>query len=277
MEKSELLLLKNRKIIFAPPKNTQSLLSYIIKYYKKFIITAVTGIAFNTAIVLGPIFQGKLLDTAVSLRNVNVLLIAGLQFIGITLSFQLARFLKRYFVRDMANRMSGDMRVSIMESIFNTDLNIMEKQKVGDMMSTTIGDVDIVVEAIRKTITEIFDTLVLMIAYWTTLMIYDVRITLLSTIPIPIVILLAQAMRKVVVSKSKAARKANSKTTTQIRKMISEINILRLYGREEAELRRLSLKLSVQAKSASIAAMLKNGLAPIYASLSTIGIILVIA
>jgi ATP-binding cassette subfamily B multidrug efflux pump len=277
MEKSELNLLKNKKIIFAPPKNTQSLLSYIIKYHKQFIITAITGIAFNTAIVLGPIFQGKLLDTAVSLRNVHSLIIAGLQFIGITLSFQLARFFKRYFVRDMANRMSGDMRVSIMESIFNTDLNIMEKQKVGDMMSTTIGDVDIVVEAIRKTITEIFDTLVLMIAYWATLMIYDIRITLLSTIPIPIVILLAQAMRKVVVSKSKAARKANSKTTTQIRKMISEINILRLYGREEAELKRLSMKLSVQARSASIAAMLKNGLAPIYASLSTIGIILVIA
>ena len=277
MKKQELLLLKNKKIIFAPPKDTQSLFSYIIKYHKQFIITAITGVVFNTAIVLGPIFQGKLLDAAVSLKSVHSLILAGLQFIGITLSFQLARFLKRYYVRDMANEMSGDMRVSIMDSIFNTDLNTMEKQKVGDMMSTTIGDVDIVVEATRKTITEIFDTLVLMIAYLATLMFYDVRITLISTLPIPLVIILAQGMRKIVVSKSKAARTANSKTTTQIRKMISEINILRLYGREEAELQRLKSKLSIQAKSAAIANMLKNGLAPLYSSLATIGIIIVIA
>lgn len=268
---------KSKKIIFAPPKNNQKLLSYIIKYHQAFLITAITGIIFNTTIVLGPIFQGKLLDAALTSRNTNSLLRAGLQFIAITLSFQLARFFKRYFVRDMANRMSGDMRISIMESIFNTDMNTIEKQRVGDMMATTIGDVDIVVEAVRKTITEIWDTALLMLAYFATLMFYDIRITLLSTLPIPIVIIFSQLMKNLVHSKAKLARGANSKTTTQIRKMISEINILRLYGREEAEQNRLQAKLAVQSRSAAIAAMLKNGLAPIYSSLATVGIILVIA
>lgn len=268
---------KHKKIIFAPPLKSENLLAYVFKYHKQFLITAFTGIAFNTAIVFGPIFQGKLLDAAVNSSTKPALIKAGIAFIFITLSFQFARFFKRYYVRDMANRMSGDMRVGIMESIFNTDLNTMEKKKVGDMMSTTIGDVDIVVEAVRKTITELWDTLVLMIAYWVTLIIYDVRITLLSTIPIPLVIILAQLMKKLVHSKAKIARSANSKTTTQIRKMISEINILRLYGREEAQLIRLKKKLDVQAKSAAISLMLKNGLSPIYSALSAIGIILVIS
>ena len=109
-----------------------------------------------------------------------------------------------------------------------------------------------------------------MCAYFTALMFYDIKLTLLSTIPIPLVIMLAQLMRTLVQSKSKVARKATSKTTTQIRKMISEINILRLYGREEAELKRLKEKLSFQASSNAIAVMLKNGLAPIYSALSTI-------
>lgn len=267
---------KSLKIKFSPPKKKEKLLSYVFKYYRQFLITAATGIFFNSAIVLGPIFQGKLLDAAVNSRNVNGIMMAGLEFIGVTLTFQAARFFKRYYVRDMANRMSGDMRIGIMEAILNTDLNIMEKKKAGDMMSTTIGDVDIVIEAVRKTLTELWDTGVLMAAYWVALMLYDVKLTLISTIPIPFVIILTQLMKKVVHSNSKEARKATSRTTTQIRKMISQINILRLYGREEAEVKRLEEKLSVQASKNVTATIFKNGLAPIYSSLASIGVVLVI-
>ena len=265
-----------KKVKFVSPKNKEKLLSYIIKYHKKFLITAISGIFCNSAIVLGPIFQGKLLDAAVNSTSINEIIKVGLQFIGVTLSFQVARFFKRYYVRDMANRMSGDMRVGIMESILCTDLNTIEKQKTGDMMSTTIGDVDIVVEAVRKTITELWDTWVLMIAYWITLMYYDYKITLIAVIPIPIVIILTQLMKKKVHSKSKAARVATSKSTIQIRKMILEVNILRLYGREKAEIERLKDKLSDQANKNIVVTILKNGLAPIYASLASLGIVVVI-
>lgn len=266
----------NTKYKFSPPKNKDKLLSYIIKYHKQFLITAVSGIFFNSAIVLGPIFQGKLLDAVVNSANMKGIVKAGLEFIGVTLAFQIGRFFKRFYVRDMANRMSGDMRIGIMESILAMDLNTVEKQKIGDMMSTTIGDVDIVVEAVRKTITELWDTWVLMIAYWMTLMYYDSKITLISTIPIPLVIILTQLMKNKVHSKSKAARKATSKSTIQIRRMISEVNILRLYGREEAEIERLGERLEDQANKNVKVTIFKNGLAPIYSALASLGIVVVI-
>lgn len=268
---------KNSSIFnFSPPKNKDKLISYVIKYHKQFLITAISGIFFNSAIVLGPIFQGKLLDTVVNSSNLQGIIKAGLEFIGVTLAFQIGRFFKRFYVRDMANRMSGDMRIGIMESILAMDLNTVEKQKTGDMMSTTIGDVDIVVEAVRKTITELWDTWVLMIAYWVTLMYYDSKITLIAAMPIPLVIILTQLMKEKVHSKSKAARKANSKSTIQIRRMISEVNILRLYGREEAEVERLEDRLSDQANKNVKVTIFKNGLAPIYSALASLGIVVVI-
>ncbi|WP_416198401.1 MAG: ATP-binding cassette, subfamily B, multidrug efflux pump [Sporanaerobacter sp.] len=265
-----------KKVKFEPPKERERLLSYVIKYHRQFFITAISGIFFNSAIVLGPIFQGKLLDAATVATNTHEIIKAGLEFVGVTLTFQIARFFKRYYVRDMANRMSGDMRVGIMESILSTDLNVLERQKPGDMIATTMGDVDIVVEAVRKTITELWDTGVLMIAYWIALMSYDIKITLIASIPIPLVILLTQAMKKTVHSKAKDTRIATSKTTTQIRKLISQIDIMRLYGREEAEIERLEDKLAVQAEKNIILSIFKNGLAPIYSVLASIGIVVVI-
>ena len=44
--------------------------------------------------------------------------------------------------------------------------------------------------------------------------------------------------------------------------MISEVNILRLYGREGAEIERLEEKLSEQADKNVTVTVLKNGLAP---------------
>ena len=264
-------------IIFSHPDNPNLMLSYVKKYKCRFLITAVSGTIFNSAIVFGPIFQGKLLDSAISSNGLNSIIKTALEFILVTLSFQIARLFKRYYVRDMANRISGDMRISILESILNTDLNSLENQKIGDMMSTTIGDVDIAVEAIRKTITEIWDTGVLMAAYFVALLFYDFKLTLIAAVPIPLVIIFAQMMRRLVQSKSKLSRKANSKTTIQIRKMISEINILRLYGREDAQLKRFKERLNIQAKSTALATVLKNGLAPLYSSFAQAGIILVIA
>ncbi|MFA6941911.1 MAG: ABC transporter ATP-binding protein [Clostridiaceae bacterium] len=264
-------------IIFSHPENPNLMLSYVKKYKGRFLITAVSGTIFNSAIVFGPIFQGKLLDSAISSNGLNSIIKTALEFILVTLSFQIARLFKRYYVRDMANRISGDMRISILESILNTDLNSLENQKIGDMMSTTIGDVDIAVEAIRKTITEIWDTGVLMAAYFVALLFYDFKLTLIAAVPIPLVIIFAQMMRRLVQSKSKLSRKANSKTTIQIRKMISEINILRLYGREDAQLKRFKERLNIQAKSTALATVLKNGLAPLYSSFAQAGIILVIA
>lgn len=265
-----------KKVKFKPPKERERLLSYVIKYHRQFLITAISGIFFNSAIVLGPIFQGKLLDAATVATNTQEITKVGLEFIGVTVSFQIARFFKRYYVRDMANRMSGDMRIGIMESILNTDLNVLEREKPGDMMATTMGDVDIVVEAVRKTITELWDTGVLMLAYWVALMRYDIKITLIASIPIPLVILLTQTMKKTVHSKAKDARDATSKTTTQIRKLISQIDIMRLYGREEAEIERLEDKLTVQADKNVILSIFKNGLAPVYSVLASLGIVVVI-
>lgn len=269
--------LSNAKVKFIPPKKSDKLLSYILKYNRQFIYTAISGIFYNTIIVLGPVFQGKLLDSAMTSNDVWGIVKAGVNFILITCVFQVARYFKRYYVRDMANRMSGDMRVGIIESVLSTDLNMLEKKKVGDMMSTTIGDVDIVIEAVRKTITELWDTWVLMLAYFTALMFYDIKITLIAAIPIPLSIFLAQALKKYVQAKNKLARKANSRTTSQIRKMIAETNLLRLYGREEAELKRLEQRLKDQSKKAASAEVLKSGLGPIYSSLATIGIIIVVA
>lgn len=263
-------------IKFKPPIKKDRIFEYIKKYKARFILTAIFGIFCNTAIVLGPIFQGKLLDSAIEGNTIKDILIAGAMFILVTLFFQIGRYFKRYFVRDTANRISGDMRIGLIESILNTDISNIEKNRTGDMMTTVIGDVDIIKESIRKTNTEIWDTGVQMLAYFITLFLYDWKLTLTSVVPLPFVIILTILMKEKVHNQSVKSRKTVSKSTTQIRKIVSEVNMLRLYGREENEVERLNENLKTQTKEKAKLQILQNGMAPIYSSLATLGIVLVI-
>ncbi len=262
---------------FTPPKKIYSLTSYVFKYSTQFWIEAITGILYNTIIVFGPILQGKLLDTAVSAKGIKEIINAAILFIGVTILFQTMRFMKRYYVRYLANGMTGDMRSGLVNSILSKELYILEKEKTGDLISRTIGDIDVVVEAVRKTITEIWDTWVLMLAYFVTLLRYDIKITLLASIPIPIVIFISETMRKKVYNRSMAARKATSTVTSQLRRTISGIALLRLFGQEGAERGRLEKQLDLQARENTRASILQNGMGPLYSTLATIGIIIVVA
>ena len=68
-------------------------------------------------------------------------------------------------MRDIANRMKCDMRAGLMESAFDKPMRDLDSEKVGDIMSRMIGDVDQVGRTVQITITEIWDALLLMILY----------------------------------------------------------------------------------------------------------------
>ena len=51
---------------FGPPKGKETLFKFLLKYKFQFIVSSIAGIVYNTVIVLGPIFLGKLIDAAAS-------------------------------------------------------------------------------------------------------------------------------------------------------------------------------------------------------------------
>ena len=66
---------------FGPPEGKETLFRYLTKYMPQFIISSIGGFVYNTFIVLGPIYMGRLIDEAGGGPARQVLLMAG-SFIG---------------------------------------------------------------------------------------------------------------------------------------------------------------------------------------------------
>lgn len=260
---------------FGPPEGKETLFNYLLKYKFQFIVSSIAGIVYNTVIVLGPIFLGKLIDAA-SKGTTEIVWLSALYFVGVTIFFQFARFIKRWYMRDQFNYVACDLRQTLLDRMMGYKLPDLEKETVGDLMSRTVGDITLVVDTVMSTLNEGWDTWLLMISYFAVLLYMDTKITLLASLLVPGTLLLAHMMRHALYRYSLNARKSASVAQTGLQRYLSAISVLRLFGREEAETEIIMDAYEEQVKWNIRQILLQQSLLPIYALIAGLGVVIVI-
>jgi ABC-type multidrug transport system fused ATPase/permease subunit len=243
-------------------------------------LQAVGGIIYNSLVIFGTIFLGKTIDAANLVYNneapLSFFYFYILFFIGLSIILQVARYLKRYYMRMICNLINCDIRAGLLSALFQMPMVELSQEKVGDMMSRMIGDVEQVGESVRTTITETWDTVILMISHFIACMIYSPEITLLASIPIPIVVIVAQLIRHPLYRLSQKSRRAASNINVHLQHNVSGIALLRLFGLEKTNRRRFSALLDEQLKWNIVYTALQGSVLPFYILLATCGIVLVV-
>lgn len=264
------------KLKIEPMKQPDKILNYWKK--EKFVVTCIIvfGIASNTSMILGPIYQGKLIDSIAEGNSLSsVVLVATLyaMLIGIT---QLFRYFKRFYIRRFANSTSSTMRFMIYNNIMSKSTSELDNENTGNLMTRVISDVDLCVEGMRKFTTEVFDTGVLMISYLISMLFYDVKITMLSIIFVPVAMAIAEKLKSVIYKYAREYRKKSSDIADVTYDMIENSMLYRVTGMEVKNRARYNEELEDLKNKAIKASILENSMQPIYNVIAMLGIIMVI-
>lgn len=264
------------KLKIEPMKQPDKILNYWKK--EKFLVTCIIvfGIASNTSMILGPIYQGKLIDSIAEGNSLSsVVLVATLyaMLIGIT---QLFRYFKRFYIRRFANSTSSTMRFMIYNNIMSKSTSELDNENTGNLMTRVISDVDLCVEGMRKFTTEVFDTGVLMISYLISMLFYDVKITMLSIIFVPVAMAIAEKLKSVIYKYAREYRKKSSDIADVTYDMIENSMLYRVTGMEVKNRARYNEELEDLKNKAIKASILENSMQPIYNVIAMLGIIMVI-
>jgi len=265
-------------------KENASIWKYLWRYSPILIRGSIGGVGYNTLIVLGPIFLGRALDAALALEKSGFSpdsyrnLYLNLAFLVIsTVVFQGFRTLKRWDFRNMANRIGNDLRRELMEGSMSWLMPVFDREKIGDLMSRAVGDVSQVAATVMTTVTELYDTLVLIVSYFVACLYYEPRLTVLAAIPQVVTVLLAERTGSLVFRLSTEARQAASRVNTHLREQLQAERVLRVFGREMEERERLGRLCRQQLVANLRLSVLQGGLMPFYAVLSSLGVVLVIS
>lgn len=251
------------------------ILKYIKKYPVSFALQAFGGILYNTLVAYGVVLLGKIIDAAIS-KDFGMIVKAVVIYLAVVFAFQFGRYIKRYFVADFGLLMEMDLKKDIFNAIVGKSINDLERDKVGDLMSRSTSDVTKVTGAISKTVEEIWDTWLLLVSYFVSLLLMNWKITLLSSVFIPVSILAAQFIRHPLYKYSKQYAVIAAKISINLQQTIIGIPILRLFGAEEQRKKELNNDYERQMKASLMTSIFQSAMVPIYVAVASTGVIVII-
>ena len=241
---------------------------------------AVSGLIYNLGLLAGPWFEGRMMGCLVDIlgdnagyRDMLVLVIAYVTAIAIV---QIARYIKRFYVRRFANNVNRDMKETLYDSLVHKSRAELEEEGVGNVMTKAILDVDDCVEGMRKFTTEIFDTGMALAAYAGLLLFYDWRLALLGMLFLPMSYVLAEKMKRNVQRTGADYKEQSGRLSAATLDRAANAVTYRVYGCEEERQQAYEEDLTAYEKSAVRANIWSTAFPPLYRIISMTGVLFIL-
>jgi ATP-binding cassette subfamily B multidrug efflux pump len=241
---------------------------------------SIAGIIMNTAVVLPAVLLGRAIDVALAFERgevgVSSIGWAALAYIGGVVLTEGPRMTKRWWLMTANARIRANFRANALRGVIAWPLDRLQTTSVGDLIARIIGDVEVLGVGVREFITETWDTVLFSISLVVAMLVFDARLTVLALLTVPAAMLLAKAAGRWVSARTTASREANAFLTAAIQEHLSGIRVLRLFGRTGSAVERVDLLSRNQADANLSLVRLRSGLRPVYTTLMTAGVLLVV-
>ena len=255
-------------------------LSYFKKEWKVLVFVTISGLIYNLGLLAGPWFEGKmtgcLVDILKGLGAFSDMLVLVLGYVSAIAVVQIARYIKRFYVRRFANNVNRRMKEILYASLVRKSRASLREEGEGDIMTKAILDVDDCVEGMRKFTTEIFDTGVALAAYAGMLLWYDVRLALLCMLFPPISYMTAQHMKKMIQRTGVAYKKQSGILSTATLDRAENAMTYRVFGCERERRKAYEENLTAYEKSAVKANIWNSVMPPLYRIISMVGVLFIL-
>jgi ABC-type multidrug transport system fused ATPase/permease subunit len=244
------------------------------------VLGSMAGFIMNTTVVLPAILLGQAIDAALAFAQGTVSAgavgWAALAFVGGTLLTEVPRMAKRWWLMTANARMRANIRADAWRGVIAWPMARLDSTPAGDVMARIIGDVEVLGVGLREFTIETWDTLLFSLSLVVAMLVFDPYLTGLALLPVPVAMLLAKATGRWVASRTTASRQASAALTTALQEQLAGIRVLRLFGRTAAVVARVDTLSEEQAAANLALVRLRGGLRPVYTTLMSAGVLLVI-
>ena len=264
----------------ADPFRPDRIGSYFRMEWLPLTFVTLSGLIYNVGLLAGPWFEGKLAqclaDILTGKTPGSAMTVLVLAYVGVTLTVQAARFVKRFYVRRFANDVNRRMKGVLYASLVRQSRRALEEEGAGELVTKAISDVDDCAEGMRKFTTELFDTGVALAGYAVMLLIYDWRLALLCLIFPPISYICAEKMKRPVQRAGSAYKKSAAALNAATLDRAKNAVTYRVYGCEDVRERRYEDTLYAYESSAVRANVWQSALPPLYLAVSNLSVLFIL-
>ena len=228
------------------PKLTRELLLRVLAYARPYwwhLVGMLVTILISTGLSLvGPLIFRQMIDVVLPSKNINQLILFAFALLLLPIVDGIVGVFQRRLNATVGEGVIFDLRSSLFSRLHRMSLRFFTNTKVGELMSRLNNDVVGAQNAISSVITDIITDLIRAVAILAVMLTLEWRLTLLSLVILPVIILAAQRLSVVLRDISRKGMELNAQMNAHMNETlnIGGALLVKLFGRgreEEARFR----------------------------------------
>ena len=162
----------------------------------------------------------------------RMLVACALAIIGIALLMGAFRYVWRYLIFGHSRRIEQDLRNRMYHHLQTLSPDFFQRAKTGDIMARAINDINAIRMATGMGLVALTDGTVMGIAAIGFMISIDLKLTLISLIPAPIVVMLTRSLTRRMSQAFETVQQTFSELTEKVRETFAGIRVIKAYHRE---------------------------------------------
>ncbi|MGM0373450.1 MAG: ABC transporter ATP-binding protein [Chloroflexota bacterium] len=177
----------------------------------------------------------KVTDAGVSPEDIRYITRLALFALGVYVIRALLQFVRSYMAHIAGWSVVADVRSKVYEHLQRLSLQFYEEKQTGQLMSRVVNDTDLLEHLIAHAIPDVIANTLMLIGVIAVLSNLNWQLTLLSLIPVPLIILGVQGFTKYVRPAFRARQAELGELNATLNDNLSGVREIKAFSREESE------------------------------------------
>lgn len=208
---------------------------YIKPYNKVFYITSVLVILLAILAPLRPYLIQLMIDEKVKAADTEGVLNITILLIVIMIFEAILQFYQTYLANWLGQNIIKDIRVQLYNHIISFKLKYFDRNAIGTLVTRNVSDIETISNIFAEGILVIFGDILKLFAVIGFMFYTDWLLTLISLIPIPILVFATSVFKRVIKKAFQDVRTQVSKLNAFVQERVTGMKIIQIFNREAVE------------------------------------------
>lgn len=214
-------------------KNFLPLKQYFFRNRWPLVFGLMSLLAVDFLQLLIPLVIKRAIDLlTIKTATAHVLFKHGLTILGIALMIAVFRYIWRHLILGHSRKVEEGLRNQLYSHLQTLSLSFFQRTRTGDLMARAINDINGIRMATGMGLVALTDGAVLGMAAIGFMMSINIKLTLISLIPAPIIVIFTRILTRRMSSGFETVQKTFSELTERVREAFSGIRVIKSYNRE---------------------------------------------
>src|SRR5690554_6795019 len=214
------------------------IMRYVRPYKNTFIITSFLVIVLAILGPLRPWLIQYTIDEEVKNFNAVGVLKLTLIMIGVLILEAVVQFYQTYWANWLGQTIIKDLRVQLYKHIMSFRLKYFDRTAIGTLVTRTVSDIETIANIFSQGVLVIIGDILKLVAVVGFMVSVDWLLTLITLIPIPILIIATNIFKKVIKKAFQDVRTQISRLNAFVQERVTGMKIIQIFNREKVEMSR---------------------------------------